>query len=293
MDVIKIAIKGTTQEHLSIEDIVDNMVVLKDGSACYVMETSSVNFDLLSEREQEALIYAYAAILNSLSFPIQIFIRSSIKDISSYLRNLRSWEEKTRNPLMRKQIGHYRRFVTEVVEKNNVLTKSFYLVIPFSSFELGLASVKSNFPFPIPWQNKKTNTLPLPVSQIIEKAKANLEPKREHVLRVFSRLGLKMRQLKTKELITLFYGIYNQESAVGQGIGFVDVETPIVSFRGPATAESKETPRAVSPRSELGTKAPLPASAESSPKEAKEAIDINSTAIPAAENDGKETNDNG
>lgn len=194
---------------------------------------------------------------------------------------------------MRKQIGHYRRFVTEVVEKNNVLTKSFYLVIPFSSFELGLASVKSNFPFPIPWQNKKTNTLPLPVSQIIEKAKANLEPKREHVLRVFSRLGLKMRQLKTKELITLFYGIYNQESAVGQGIGFVDVETPIVSFRGPATAESKETPRAVSPRSELGTKAPLPASAESSPKEAKEAIDINSTAIPAAENDGKETNDNG
>jgi hypothetical protein len=212
MNIKKIAIQGTTQEHLPIEDIASNMVILKDGSACYVLETSSVNFDLLSEREKEAMIYAYASILNSLTFPIQIFIRSTIKDISSYLTYLRSWENKTKSHLVKKQITHYRQFIADVVEKNNVLAKSFYLVIPFSAYELGLESVKKGFPLFSLFKKSNSNRLPLPKEKIIERARASLEPKKEHLIRIFASLGLDMKQLDTKELINLFYQIYNEES---------------------------------------------------------------------------------
>jgi hypothetical protein len=212
MNIKKIAIQGTTQEHLPIEDIASNMVILKDGSACYVLETSSVNFDLLSEREKEAMIYSYASILNSLTFPIQIFIRSTIKDVSSYLTYLRSWENKTQSRLIKKQIAHYRQFIADVVEKNNVLAKSFYLVVPFSAYELGLQSAKRGFPLFSFFKKSGSSSLPLPKEKLIERAKVSLEPKKEHLIRIFASLGLEMKQLNTKELINLFYQIYNEES---------------------------------------------------------------------------------
>lgn len=69
-------IKASTQDHLNIEDIKDDIIMLKDGSCCIILQTNAVNFNLLSEAEQEAIIFAYAGLLNSLSFPVQIFIRS-------------------------------------------------------------------------------------------------------------------------------------------------------------------------------------------------------------------------
>ena len=96
-DTLKIAIRGTTQDHLPIEDIVDGVVILKDGSCAMVMRLSSVNFDLLSEREQSALVFAYGGILNSLNFPIQIIIHSKTKDISSYLKQLMNTEQSLSN----------------------------------------------------------------------------------------------------------------------------------------------------------------------------------------------------
>lgn len=84
-DALKYAIKGSTQDNLPIEDIIDGIVILKDGSACQVLQLSSVNFDLLSEREQGALIFAYGGILNSLNFNIQIVISSTSKDIGGYM----------------------------------------------------------------------------------------------------------------------------------------------------------------------------------------------------------------
>jgi len=77
IDPLRIAIKGSTQDNLPIEDIIDGIVILKDGSASKVMQISSVNFDLLSEKEQSALIFAYGGILNSLNFTVQIVINST------------------------------------------------------------------------------------------------------------------------------------------------------------------------------------------------------------------------
>jgi type IV secretory pathway VirB4 component len=229
-DIKKIAIKGTTQQHLPIEDITENIVVLKDGSCCVILETPSVNFDLLSDKEQDAMIYAYGALLNSLNFPIQIYIRSSMKDVSSYLVLLKEWENKQDSDLFKKMVSSYRKFIDELVQKNEVLTKSFYIVIPFSVYEMGLQSAKvgmaSIFPF-LPSSKKVSESLPLPKNQILKRAKANLEPKKDHIVRAFGRLGLKIRQMETKELINLFYSIYNEESVSIKNTTVENMNSPV------------------------------------------------------------------
>lgn len=230
-DLFKIAIRGSTQEHLPIEDIVDDMVLLKDGSCAIVLRLSSVNFDLLSEREQSALVYAYGGILNSLNFPIQIVVNSTTKDVSKYLARLVDAEEKQTSPLMKVQIQSYRKFIEEIVKKNDVLSKTFYVVIPFSSLELGIKSVsKQMFPMSLV-KNQKQEGLPAEKGYILEKAKASLEPKREHLTRLFSRLGLDIRPLQSKELIELFYRIYNEETALNQKVEDTSYTSPIVTIK--------------------------------------------------------------
>lgn len=232
VDPMSVAIKGSTQEHLPVEDIVDGIVILKDGSAAVIMQTSSVNFDLLSEREQSALVFAYGGILNSLNFPVQIIIHSYTKDVSSYLKNLRVAEEKQLNPLLKEKIGSYRKFIEETVKKNEVLSKSFYLVVPFSILELGIKSMKTEmFSGFISATAKRNRGLPFSKEYILEKAKASLIPKRDHLLRLFSRLGLEVRQLETRELIELFYRIYNQETAANQKIQTLSYDAPIVTTK--------------------------------------------------------------
>lgn len=195
MDISKIAIRGSTQDHLEIADIRDGLLLLKDGSVALVIQISAVNFGLLSEREQEAIIYAYAGFLNSLNFSVQIVIRSQQKDISKYIALLEDESKKQTNPLLVEQIKKYKDFVLQTVKENNVLDKKFYITVPFSSLELGPKSVVKK----------------IPAEEIIQKAKIALEPKRDHILRQLGRLSLRARQLTTSELTDLFYEIYNQD----------------------------------------------------------------------------------
>src|SRR5574344_208181 len=194
IDPLKIAIKGSTQEHLPIEDVVDGIVIMKDGSCSTVLSVSSVNFDLLSEQEQSALVFAYGGIINSLNFPIQIIIQSHAKDVSSYLKNLQNMQDKQLNPQLKERINQYRKFIEETVKKNDVLSKSFYIAVTFSALELGIKAggIKGAKMF-LP--KSKTQELPYTKEYILEKAKANLIPKRDHLIRLFSRLGLEIEAL--------------------------------------------------------------------------------------------------
>ncbi len=195
-------IRASTQEYLPIEDIRDNLVILKDGSCCLILQVSAINFDLLSEKEQEAMIFAYASLLNSLSFSIQILIRSRSKDVSAYLKLLSEQEKKLEKPILKKQLVKYKKFIEETVKKNEVLDKKFYVVIPFSVLELGAVKTVTSI-------IKKEKRLPFPKEYILERAKTNLMPKRDHLIKQFNRLGIKSRQLETRELINLFFEIYN------------------------------------------------------------------------------------
>jgi hypothetical protein len=233
LDPLKIAIKGSTQDHLPIEDIIDGVVVLKDGGAAMVMMVSSVNFDLLSEREQGGLVFAYGGILNSLNFPIQIVIHSSAKDVGSYLKNLIETENVQMNPQLKERVSSYRKFIEETVKRNDVLSKSFFIAIPFSPLELGLKSASNQIiGSVIPALGKKKNEgLPFQKEYIVEKAKASLEPKRDHLIRLFSRLGLEIKQMGTKELIELFYKLYNEETASSQKVQNLNYAAPIVTTK--------------------------------------------------------------
>lgn len=179
---------NTTQQHILISDISDNILLLKNGGGALVLQVSAVNFGLLSDREQMAIIYSFAQMLNSLSFTIQTVIVSERLNISSYLTLLDKAQKAQTNPLLSQMITEYKEFVETVIKENEVLDKKFYIVIPLFALELGLTPARSD---------------------LEEKIKTILLPRRDQVVRQLARIGLKANQLPKQELIKLFYNIYN------------------------------------------------------------------------------------
>jgi hypothetical protein len=205
------AITSTTQEFLDIFDVTEDLLLLKSGAAGLVIQVMAMNFGLLAEEEQDAIIYGYAGLLNSLNYPIQIVIRSQTKDVTGYLNLLRQKEEETLSTIRKQQIRQYREFVADLVQERNVLDKKFYVVIPASGLELGIIQAQSVLP-----GVKNPDISTFDRSIIIERAKNLLEPKRDHIISQFSRIGMFSRQLKTQEIIQLFYTAYNPEASDGQ-----------------------------------------------------------------------------
>lgn len=193
---------STTQALIPLADIVDDMVIYKDGGAAIVLETTSLNFGLLSDQEQEAVIASYAALINSLSFSIQILVRTLKKDITNYLTYVDEQAKLIKNPKLAELMKSYRAFITETVKKKNVLGKRFFIVIPFSSLEMGVA--KS-------FRASTTRSGPVPFSKeyALKKAKIVLYPRRDHIIKQANRLGLKLKHLNTQELTELYYEIFN------------------------------------------------------------------------------------
>ena len=200
-----------SQDFVPIADINDDIVLFRDGGACVVLESTSLNFGLLSEKEQQAVIVAYAALLNSLSFPIEITIRSQIKDISSYIKYLDEQAKAITNPKLAGVMQDYKNFVNETIKKKRVLGKNFYIIIPFSPLELGVAKSAAAA------TRKRMGPLPFPKSYVARKAKIALYPKRDHLIRQSKRLGLFLKQLSTTQLIDLYYKVLNPEPPAARG----------------------------------------------------------------------------
>lgn len=198
-------ITSTSQDMLPIAEVVDNMLLYKDGGSALVLESTSLNFGLLSEREQEAVIAAYAATLNSLSFSVQILIRTLKKDISSYITYLDNAEKKIQNPKLTGLMHSYKEFIAETVKKKNVLGKRFFIILPFSSLELGVAkSFKATA--------KRSGPAPFSKDYALKKGKIVLYPRRDHIIRQASRLGLKLSQLSNLQLTELLFEIFNPKT---------------------------------------------------------------------------------
>ena len=196
-------IRSTTQKFTEIEDIQDNIVLFSDGSSAALLTVSAVNFSLLSQREQEAMIYAYAGVLNSLSFPIQLIIRSQHKDIRAYLKLLEEQESIQKNPKLQKSIHGYRNFIAATVKEKEVLDKKFYLVIPFSALELGAS--------PNVFFGSKKRGLPFKKSFIFERSLAVLTPKIDNLIRLLAKVGLHAKQLTGEQIAQLYFSFYNPD----------------------------------------------------------------------------------
>ncbi len=222
-------ITNTTQEHLDILDIKDDLVVLKNGIICAVLQTTAVNFDLLSEIEQDAIIAAFSMLLNSITFPIQVVLRSKKLDITKYIEKIQRVESKITDPLMKHQAEAYRKFVQEVIKTNEVLDKKFFVVVP-SGATMNLEQTGA-----FDWVSKlfgvQNRRVRVNVDKAIQEASIQLSPKVDHVVKEFSRLGVKSRQLNTQELVELYFDIYNPTTLSGQRIrtNVEDYKTAVVS----------------------------------------------------------------
>lgn len=214
-------INATTQKFTEIQDIVDDVVILTGGSACLVIEVTATNFALLSAQEQDSKIYSYAALLNSLSFAIQILVRSKKLDITSYLKLLDIEAKKTPNQMLAEQIRLYKDFIQELIKVNTVLDKKFYISIPFSYLEKGIGAAASSA------VNKKK----FDEAAFIQNAKSALHSKAESLHSQLARLNLRARTLEKEELIKLFYEIYN-DTVIETGQATDNIKAPIVKNEG-------------------------------------------------------------
>lgn len=192
-------IKATTQKFIEIENIVDDVVILSGGQACLCLEVTATNFALQSKDEQQTRILSYAALLNSLSFPIQIAIITRRLDISSYIKLLEQEAERITNQTLKSHVLSYKDFVSELVNKNSVLDKKFYIIIPYSFLEGGPGSVAV----------MKDKNL------FVNDAKTQLRSKASSIVQQLLRVGLKSKILGKNELINLYYEIYNSDPSGG------------------------------------------------------------------------------
>ncbi len=202
-----VPIRSSTQRFIEIETVDHDIVMYNDGSCSMVVGATAVNFGLLSEKEQDAMIYAYAGLLNSLSFPIEILIRTQHKDVTAYLRTLEDQEKKQKNPKLAASIHSYRIFVAATVKEKDVLDKKFYIVLPFSYLELGTSAH-------VLLGGNRKNGLPFARQYIFERALTVLTPKKDHMVRLLNRIGLQAKQLNNEQLARLFFEIYNQGSPI-------------------------------------------------------------------------------
>lgn len=205
-------ISSTTQQHVLIADIRDDILLTKEGGAALIMRASALNFSLLSEKEQEAITYAYSAFLNSLSFAIQILVRSQKKDVTNYLNYLKEEADKQTNAKLKILIGSYQTFVAQIVKKRNVLEKDFFIIIPFSPFELGISTTGM-----LNTLTRRQRSVPYSKDYVLKKAKTVLYPRRDHVIRQSGRLGIKVQQLTTEDIARLFHNIYRTDGRKENG----------------------------------------------------------------------------
>lgn len=211
-------INDTTQEHLEIIDIKDEILILKGGRFRIVLETTAINFDLLSEAEQDAAIYAYANLVNSLDFPIQVLVRTRQVDITNYIIFLQKHEKVQPNSSLREQILDYIEFVKQLVIENIVLYKRFYLVIPYLALETRKEGIFDPVIEKLPFFKKQQEGKPTYDPKVFADAKRVFTERQEELTWQFRRLGIRVNRLKAEELVRLFYEIYNPESAKNEGL---------------------------------------------------------------------------
>ena len=198
--------KISTQKYLDIAEVRDDMVVMKDGTVRSVLMVSSVNFDLKSEDEQNAMVGAYVNFLNSLQFPLQIVVQSRPLNIDEYLQRLVLTEREHSNELLRMQTSDYRNFISDLVHLEKIMSKKFFIIIPYA-----------------PGQDNKLKFTDRVVSlfstakavqvdrQRFEKYSRELNKRALFIYSGITSMGLQARRLNTQALIELYYNTYNPD----------------------------------------------------------------------------------
>ncbi len=201
-------IKVSTQQYIDIAEIRDNTLVMKDGTLRAVLMVSSINFALKSEDEQNAIVAAYVGFLNNIDFPLQIVVQSRELDIEGYIANLKQKKKEHTNELLKIQITEYMQYISELVSIGKIMTKRFYVVIPFNPLtdrKKGfLSSMVDIF---------KTVDMVRMKREVFLRRREYLNRRIEHIISGLGSVGLTSVEIDTQGLIELFYTTYNPVSA--------------------------------------------------------------------------------
>lgn len=198
---------ASTQMYLNIAEIKDNVVVLKNGGLRAVLQTSSVNFNLKSEEEQNAIIFSYQSFLNSLEFPIQICVQSRKLDIDKYIETVKEKASQQNNPLLKEKTLEYADYIQKLIEYADIMEKSFYVIVPYDPYRSQNLNIISKFLKSISAQDsidqikkrhQEFDELNKHLSERVNLVKGGLEG-----------CNLRVAQLTTSQLVELFYKTYN------------------------------------------------------------------------------------
>lgn len=199
---------NSTQQFVEIEAIKNGVVTLKDGSLRAVVMVSGVNFELKSEEEQDGITAAYQNFLNSLDFSIQIVIHSRKLNISHYLERMEDVGAKEPNELLRNQISEYIEFIRSFVKQNEIMTKNFFVVVPYEAG--GLKDMKQSILSSLPFFGKKKSAAEK--QETAEEKAGQLQQRVDQVVSGLERMGLRAVVLADDELTELYYNLYNPET---------------------------------------------------------------------------------
>lgn len=203
---------ANTQDLVEIEDIRDKTLILKDGSLRQVVMVGGINFYLKSEEEQNLITQAYQNFLNSLNFQMQIVIHSRKINIERYLRNLDERKAQESSALLQDQISEYQEFIRKFVADNAIMSKTFFVVVPFYPLAASLPVKEGAVRF-LPFFKKKAGAADNPEERKdFEENLLQLSQRVNQVLDGVGQIGLTAVVLGNEELLELFYNFYNPET---------------------------------------------------------------------------------
>lgn len=223
---------NSTQNSLQIAEIRDGIVIMNDGSYRAVIMAKSINFDLMSPEEQEAVEYSYQAFLNSLFFPIQIFVRSQKVDLKPYIERLDKIRSEHDNMLLALLMEDYIQYMGNLSEQTNIMSKNFYVVIPYFPVIDSTKAIAQSKNFLGGFAglfNKKEQHVVINEPDL-EQAKTELRNRVQSILDGLLQAGIQGLPLDTEELIELYYDTYNPDTATRQNLkDFGDMTADVIT----------------------------------------------------------------
>lgn len=203
-----------TQQFIEIDSIRNGVIVLKNGGLRRVLMVGGINFELKSEEERNIIIRSYQNFINALEFSVQILIHSRKTNINAYLKNLESRQEAEKNDLLKEQLSEYINFIGSFVENNAIMSKTFFVVVPFDSASISEGSSKAFGFLPFFKSKSKDKQEEQPIDDKI----SQLDQRTDQVVSGLAAIGLKIAVLNDEELIELFYNLYNPQSIETKGL---------------------------------------------------------------------------
>ena len=201
-----------TQNFVPIKEVRDGVILLKDGGLRAIVLANSVNLSLKSDDEQKATILQFQSFLNTLDFPVQISIQSRKLDIRPYLLLLENRLKVQNEPLLKLQTKEYIEFIRNFTESVSIMTKSFFVVVPYTHKAMRPSSnVLTNL-----FRKKSKKEARIEKQEDFEEKRSQLEERVSVIQQGLSRTGIKSAQLDTEEIVEVFYKIFNPGEIEGK-----------------------------------------------------------------------------